>query len=82
VIVAPVYAAGEQPIDGVNHEALVKGLINHGHRSARSIDGLGKLASEIRNAVKTGDEMVVCLGAGDITTYANSLAEDLKALKG
>ena len=82
VIVAPVYAAGEQPIDGVNHEALVKGLINHGHRSARAIDGLGSLAAEIRNAVKTGDEMVVCLGAGDITSYANALADDLKALKG
>ena len=82
VIIAPVYAAGEQPIDGVNHETLVKGLINHGHRSARSIDGLGSLAAEIRNAVKTGDEMVVCLGAGDITSYANALADDLKALKG
>ncbi len=34
VIVAPVYAAGEQPIDGISHESLVKGLINHGHRSA------------------------------------------------
>lgn len=82
VIITPVYAAGEQPIDGVNHETLVKGLINHGHRSARAIDGLGSLASEIRNSVKTGDEMVVCLGAGDITSYANSLADDLRALKG
>ena len=40
------------------------------------------IASEIRNAVKTGDEMIVCLGAGDITSYANSLADDLRALKG
>jgi UDP-N-acetylmuramate-alanine ligase len=30
--------------------------------------------------VKTGDEMVVCLGAGDITSYANALADDLKKL--
>jgi len=82
VIVAPVYPAGEQPIDGVSHETLVKGLINHGHRSARTIDNLAKLAPEIRNAVKTGDEMVVCLGAGDITSYANALADDLKALQG
>jgi UDP-N-acetylmuramate--alanine ligase len=81
VIITPVYPAGEQPIEGVNHEALVKGLINHGHRSARAIDNLANLASEIRNAVKTGDEMVVCLGAGDITSYANALAEDIKALK-
>jgi UDP-N-acetylmuramate--alanine ligase len=78
VIIAPVYAAGEQPIDGVTHEALVRGLINHGHRSARTINALGDLAQTIRATVKTGDEMVVCLGAGDITTYANSLAEDLK----
>jgi UDP-N-acetylmuramate--alanine ligase len=80
VLIAPVYAAGEQPIDGVSHESLVKGLINHGHRSARAIDGLPSLAAEIRNSVKTGDEIVVCLGAGDITSYANSLADDLKKL--
>ncbi len=80
VIVAPVYAAGEQPIAGISSEALVKGLIDHGHRSARAIDSLGSLAAMIRNTVQSGDEMVVCLGAGDITTYANSLAEDLKQL--
>jgi len=81
VIVAPVYAAGEQPIPGISSEALVKGLIDHGHRSARTIDSLGSLAAAIRNTVQPGgDEMVVCLGAGDITTYANSLAEDLKQL--
>jgi UDP-N-acetylmuramate--alanine ligase len=78
VIIAPVYAAGEQPIDGVSHEALVKGLINHGHRSVEAIDGLGSLARAVKAAVKTGDEMVVCLGAGDITAAANGLAEELK----
>ena len=78
VIVAPVYAAGEQPIDGVSHETLVKELINHGHRSARTIDSLSDLPAEIRKTVKTGTEMVVCLGAGDITSHANSLADELK----
>ena len=78
VLIAPVYAAGEQPIDGVSSVELVKALINHGHRSARAIDGLPSLAAEIRKSVSSNDEMVVCLGAGDITSYANSLAEDLK----
>jgi UDP-N-acetylmuramate--alanine ligase len=78
VYVAPVYAAGEQPIDGISHESLVKGLINHGHRSAKAIGSLTELPSVVRNAVKTNDEMVVCLGAGDITTYANALVDDLK----
>lgn len=78
VLIAPVYAAGEQPIDGISHETLVKGLINHGHRSARAISGLNELPAEIRKSVKSGDEMVVCLGAGDITSHANSLADELR----
>jgi UDP-N-acetylmuramate--alanine ligase len=81
VIVAPVYAAGEQPIPGISHDALVKGLTDHGHRSARTIDGLGGLAAAVRAAVQDGDEMVVCLGAGDITTAAAGLAEELKSAK-
>ena len=78
VIVAPVYAAGEQPIDGITHESLVKGILNHGHRSVEAMDGLASLPGLIRRAAKAGDEMVVCLGAGDITAAANSLADDLK----
>jgi UDP-N-acetylmuramate--alanine ligase len=81
VIVAPVYAAGEQPIPGISHEALMKGLTDHGHRSARTIDGWGGLASAVRAAVQDGDEMVVCLGAGDITTAAANLADELKSAK-
>src|SRR5690606_16800295 len=78
VIVAPVYAAGEQPVPGVTSETLVKGLIDHGHRSARTIASLGELATAVKSAVTTGDEMVVCLGAGDITGAAGGLAEELK----
>jgi UDP-N-acetylmuramate--alanine ligase len=80
VIVAPVYAAGEKPIDGYSHETLVKSLIEHGHRSAQTIEGLGGLAPAVKKAIQTGDEMVVCLGAGDITTFAGSLADDLGRL--
>ncbi|HVY90741.1 MAG TPA: UDP-N-acetylmuramate--L-alanine ligase [Hyphomonadaceae bacterium] len=78
VIVAPVYAAGEAPIAGVSHEALVNALVNHGHRSVQAIDGLPSLAKAVKSAIRTGDEMVVCLGAGDITTAAAGLAEELK----
>jgi UDP-N-acetylmuramate--alanine ligase len=77
VIVAPVYAAGEQPIDGISHETLVKGLIDHGHRSAMALDDLANLPAAVRKAVSSGDELVVCLGAGDITAHANALAENL-----
>jgi len=80
VIVAPVYAAGEQPIDGISHERLVKELINHGHRSARTVETLADLAPEIRKLLRNEGEMIVCLGAGDITSYAGALADDLEKL--
>ncbi len=72
VAVAEVYAAGEQPIDGVNAEALAASLKSHGHRDARKLASLDELPAFVRAEAKPGD-IVVCLGAGDITAYANAL---------
>lgn len=80
VIIAPVYAAGEHPIEGVSHDSLVKGLIDHGHRSAQTVSSLADLPAAVKAAILSGDEMVVCLGAGDITAAAAGLAEGLAAL--
>ncbi len=79
VLVAPVYAAGEAPIEGFDHESLAKGLLVHGHRNAKAIDDLDKLPDLLRDTVQPGD-MVVCLGAGDITSHAGKLAEKFEAL--
>jgi len=79
VMVADVYAAGEAPIDGVGRDALVAGLIEHGHRNARPLKEPGDLASIVRELAQRGD-LVVCLGAGSITGWANSLPGDLAAL--
>ncbi|MFC6196802.1 UDP-N-acetylmuramate--L-alanine ligase [Ponticaulis profundi] len=76
VILAPVYAAGEAPIEGADHESLAKALLVHGHRHARPIESLEKLPEEIRAIAQPGD-MVVCLGAGDITAHAAALAVKL-----
>jgi UDP-N-acetylmuramate--alanine ligase len=82
VYVAPIYAAGEDPIEGVDADALVSGLKERGHRSAATISGPEDLASELVGMLQAGD-MVVCLGAGDITKWAAGLAdaveEQLKA---
>jgi UDP-N-acetylmuramate--alanine ligase len=80
VLVADVYAAGEAPIEGVSRDALVAGLIEHGHRNVRPLAEPGELASMIRELARPGD-MVVCLGAGSITGWANSLPADLAALR-
>ncbi len=71
VAVADVYAAGEAAIEGVDADALAASLKSHGHRDARRI-ALDDLPDFVRAEVKPGD-IVVCLGAGDITAYANAL---------
>jgi UDP-N-acetylmuramate--alanine ligase len=76
VLVAEVYAAGETPIDGIDRDALVAGLSARGHRHAEAIDGAAALAPAVRTLAKPGD-MVVCLGAGSITTWANALPAEL-----
>ncbi|CAO3422511.1 UDP-N-acetylmuramate--L-alanine ligase [Azospirillum doebereinerae] len=81
VIVADVYAAGEQPIEGVSRESLVEGLRMHGHRHVVALHGPQELAQIVNEMAKSGD-FVVCLGAGNITQWANALPGELTALRG
>jgi UDP-N-acetylmuramate--alanine ligase len=81
VLVADVYAAGEAPIDGVTRDALVAGLIEHGHRNARPLNDPAELAPLVADLARPGD-MVVCLGAGSITAWANSLPGELARRSG
>ena len=76
VLVAPVYAAGEQPIEGVNHEELVNRMRARGHRDARTIAGPEDLPQILKERVAEGD-YVVCLGAGNITQWAAALPNEL-----
>ena len=78
VIVAPVYAAGEAPIDGASHQSLVDGLKARGHRAVFSMESPDQLAPMVRNIVKPGD-IVMCLGAGTITQWAYALPGQLAA---
>lgn len=80
VIVADVYEAGESRIEGASRDALVEGLRNRGHRHVSALEGPDKLAEVIRNEAKPGD-LVVCLGAGSISAWANALPAQLEALK-
>jgi len=81
VIVAPVYAAGEQPIAGITHEELVSAILARGHRDARVIDRPEALAPLLASRAADGD-YVVCLGAGNITQWAAALPAELGALLG
>ena len=81
VAIADVYAAGEDPIIGASRDDLVVGLIAHGHRHARAISTEADLAALVREQAQPGD-LVVCLGAGTISTWANNLPAALQSAKG
>ena len=80
VFITPVYAAGEGPIDGIDASSLVNGIKARGHRSAATVTNAGDLARKLAEVVQA-DDMVVCLGAGDITKWAAGLAESIKAAR-
>ena len=74
VFVAPVYAAGEQAIEGIDATALSEGLRARGHRMVKTVDDAADLAANLRDLAAPGD-MIVCMGAGDITRWAAGLGE-------
>lgn len=76
ILVAPVYAAGEDPIEGVNAKALVDRIKTAGHRDARVIEDPKEIAPIVASLAKPGD-YVVFLGAGNITQWAYALPEEL-----
>ena len=76
--IAEVYAAGEEPIAGASRDELVAGLIRHGHRQARALLCEDDLERLVREKANPGD-MVVCLGAGTISAWANGLPKRLQA---
>ncbi|QMU57246.1 MAG: UDP-N-acetylmuramate--L-alanine ligase [Boseongicola sp.] len=75
--IAEIYGAGEDPIPGATREDLVAGLIRHGHRHARAVVSENDLERLVREQARSGD-IVVCLGAGTISAWANALPERLK----
>ena len=79
VLVADVYAAGEAPIAGADRDALVTGLRDHGHKGAAPLISPAHLADEIAARTSPGD-IVMCLGAGDITNWAAALPTQLDAI--
>ena len=80
VLVAPVYAAGEQPIEGVDAAALAEDIRARGHRMVRTVADLDDLCLALRDLAAEGD-MVICMGAGDITKWAAKLADGVCAAR-
>ena len=76
VWVTPVYAAGEAPIEGASQDSLVAGLQRHGHRNPNATTR-ETLPDDLKSVMQPGD-LIVCLGAGDITAWAADLPARLE----
>jgi UDP-N-acetylmuramate--alanine ligase len=79
VVIADIYEAGEKPIEGINRDALVAGIKKAGHKDVQPLASAEELPKLINKIAKSGD-IVVCLGAGSITYWANSLPQDIEGL--
>jgi UDP-N-acetylmuramate--alanine ligase len=81
VVVADVYAAGEDAIQGFDRDSLVEGLRTRGHRSVLPLEKPEGLAGIVGTLAQPGD-MIICLGAGNITQWANALPKEIGRLRG
>lgn len=80
VIVADVFEAGEQPIDGIDKHHLAESLISHGHRQVIPLENQAALAGIVNDIAGPGD-YVVCCGAGSISAWAYALPDQLTKVK-
>ena len=79
MLIADVYAAGEAPIVGVNRDLLVDLVRRAGHRDVMALGAPGDLPGLIWKMARPGD-VVVCLGAGNITAWAHALPGQLQQI--
>ncbi|MCC6598542.1 MAG: UDP-N-acetylmuramate--L-alanine ligase [Alphaproteobacteria bacterium] len=77
VIIADVYEAGEEPIEGAHKDALVEGVRAHGHRDVSALPNKEALA-EILAVKARPEDYIICMGAGDITAWAYALPAELE----
>jgi UDP-N-acetylmuramate--alanine ligase len=77
LVVLPIYAASEDPIEGVSGQALCEGIKAHGHKQVTCVDGIPAAVSHLKTRVAPGD-LLLTLGAGDVWKVG---AEILKGLQ-
>ncbi len=76
VVVCPIYAAGEPPLEGVDAERIAEGTLALGHRSAVAVASLDDALHHLVGFVRPGD-LVITLGAGDVNRVCGQLADSL-----
>ncbi|MBT4740893.1 MAG: hypothetical protein HOO09_10960 [Rhodospirillaceae bacterium] len=70
----------DEPMEGMDRDGLIEGLHAHGHTQVTGLFAPKHLAAVIDDIAGPGD-LVVCLGAGNITAWAQALPEDLSKIR-
>jgi len=78
LILTEIYPAGEDPIPGVNAEALYQALKRRGHLDVEFFPDRDEIAAKLGPKLRPGD-IVLTLGAGDIYKVGEKLVESLPA---
>ena len=79
--ITDIYPASEQPIAGVTGEALCEGIRSRGHKTVRFLGRRELIAAEVVRDLKSGD-MLITLGAGDVTNLGPEILGELRKLEG
>ena len=79
VIVSDIYSASQAPIEGITQDAIIAGIKKTGHKNVVKLNHENELASILKNRINKGD-LVLCTGAGTISSWAHKLEEQLKNL--
>lgn len=79
VIVSDIYSASQSPIEGITQDALIDGIKKTGHKNVLKLSNENDLAMILKSQIQKGD-LVLCTGAGTISSWAYKLEEQLKKL--
>jgi UDP-N-acetylmuramate--alanine ligase len=77
LFVTDIYAASEQPIEGITAEALVERIRQFGHRGVEYVGTIGRGVEALLGAARDGD-LVLTLGAGNVWQAGEQVLERLR----
>src|SRR5436190_11472677 len=80
LFILDIYAASEIPIEGITAEVLTENIKKYGHKNVTYIGDIDTATEKICNALRPGD-LVITLGAGNVTRLSDEILESVKGRK-
>lgn len=77
LFVLDIYAASEQPIEGITAEILTENIKKYGHKNANFIGDIDTATGIVTKQLQEGD-LVITLGAGSVTRLSEEIFETLR----